>query len=149
MPSTIPPSTSIRRLIWALGVLAVVAAGLVLVRLYQPPRLYDQYLPPMRSFLSAAIALDSTALVATGASAGAITWGLRAGRDRPGALRELASGLGASWGGPPRRPPGNSLVVLFRGPRDGVCYTRPLTVTFAGAPSAAHVLSVAADCLNR
>lgn len=137
-----------RRLGLGLAVIAFAAAGWVLVHLYQRPRLYDQYLPSMRSFLVAAIERDSAALVATGASSRAINWGLRAGRDKPGALRELASGLGANWGGPTRRPPGDSQLVLFRGPRNGICYSTPILVTFSGPPSRAHVLDVTAGCIT-
>ncbi len=136
-----------RRLIWAAAAVVVAAAGLVLVQLYQRPRLYDQYLPPMHSFLSAVIGADSAALVATGAASQAVNWGVQAGRENPGAIRELASGLGATWGGPTRRPTGDSIVVLFRGPRDGICYSEPILVTFVGPPSDARVQSVSADCL--
>lgn len=147
MTSASGPVGGNTRLILAIAVIAVVGASSVLVRLYQPPRLYDQYLPPMHRFLAAAIERDSAALSATGASARAITWGLRAGRDNPRALRELAGGLGTSQGGPTRRPGGDSIVVLFRGPRDGICYRDPILVTFAGPPSNARVLEVRADCL--
>ena len=135
-----------KRLAWAVGAIVVAGAGWVLVQLYQPPRLYDQYLPPMRRFLSAAIRRDSTALAATGASSGAVNWALQVEREKPGALRELAE-LGTSWGGPARRPAGDSILVLFRGPRDGLCYHSPILVTFAGPPPDARVLNVAADCI--
>lgn len=147
MTSPDTPTTTRTRLMWIMAGLAVIAAGSVFMRLYQPPRLYDQYLPPMRSFLAAAIQADSAALVSLGASARAVNWGLQAGREQPRALRELASGLGASWGGPTKRPAGDSILVLFRGRRDGICYARPMMVSFAGPPSHAQVLEVTADCL--
>lgn len=137
------------RLIWMIGVVAATAGGWVFLRLYQSPRLYDQYLKPMHSFLSAALEGDSTALVGTGASIRAINWGLNVRRENPRALGELNRGLGASWGGPTRRPIGDSLLVLFRGPRNGVCYSTPILVTFAGPPSSARVLNVSAGCLGQ
>jgi hypothetical protein len=148
MTSVETPAVRGKRLAWVLGAIGLGTAGFVLVGLYQPARLYDQYLPPMRTFLAAALAKDSTALVATGASARAVKWGLQAGRADARALQELATGLGASWGGPARQPPGDSILVLFRGPRNGTCYDKPVLVAFAGPPSAARVLTVTADCLN-
>jgi hypothetical protein len=149
MTSAHEPTIRGKRLIWVIGLVAAAAGGWVFLRLYQSPRLYDQYLKPMHSFLSAALAGDSTALVGTGASMQAIDWGLRVRRENPRALGELNRGLGASWGGPTRRPIGDSLLVLFRGPRNGVCYATPILVTFAGPPSTARVLTVTAECLGR
>jgi hypothetical protein len=147
MTSPTPAVIKSKRLVWAVGAIAVAGASWVLVQLYQPPRLYDQYLPPMRRFLTAVIEGDSAALAAAGASSRAVNWALQVEREKPGTLRELAA-LGTSWGGPARRPAGDSILVLFRGPKDGICSNSPILVTFAGPPSDAHVLHVAAECIT-
>ena len=125
-------------------IIAVLVAGSYFVSLYSVPRAYARYVQPMRRFLAAAIALDSTSLAGMGASPAAVDWGLSAARANPVGLQDLHRHLGASWGG----TAGESTLVLFRGSRESPCYSKPLLVTFTGSPSAARVWAITGECVK-
>ncbi|HEV8454634.1 MAG TPA: hypothetical protein VGQ69_02035 [Gemmatimonadales bacterium] len=135
-----------RPLLAVLSLLALALLGWRLLHLYSVPRPYDVLLPQTREFLTRAVALDSTALVQTGASAAAVQWALETGRRSPTVLHDLLHDLSVGAG---RRVTEGELLVIFHGSSRGSCLNRPLAVTFTGSLEQARIQTISTDCGTR
>lgn len=131
-----------QRVLAACILLVLGLLGWRLLRLYSVARPYDVLLPQTREFLAAAQALDSAALVRTGASASAVQWALATARENPIVLRDLLRDLSVTGG----RRTGDALFVIFHGSSRGSCLNRPLAVTFTGSLEHASIQTISTDC---
>ncbi len=127
-----------------IGIVVLVGAGLVgwtVMGVYSV-HTYQPFLAPAREFLTAGLALDSSALARQGADPAAVRWALDAGRHNAAFLRTLERSLYVGYG--MRR--GDSTLVLFGARSLGQCVRWPLTIFFAGPPAAARIQGVTGGC---
>jgi len=127
-----------------IALLILLGAGLVgwrLLGIYSV-RTYQPFLAPTREFLAAGLAQDSAGLVRQGAAPAAVRWMLAAGRENAGYLRQLEHRLYVGHG----MRSGDTSVVLFGTRNFGPCTSWPLTVFFAGPPTAARIQRVSGGC---
>ena len=124
-------------------VLAAVLAGALLLW-FQPYSVispYHTYVDPARRFLRAALAHDTSGLERQAASEQPVRWALEAADGDPNALAVWARLSRPSSG----RRHGDTTTVVFQ-TSTRVCYLRPVTMTFVGAPDEPRLAMVSSSC---
>jgi len=100
------------------------------------------FLPPVREYLRAALALDSIRLVGTGAAQPAVRTALDAARAKPVMLRALLSDLRLRQAS----HNGTQTALFFNAPALARCAEWPLTVFVEGTPGAARIREIRLPC---
>jgi hypothetical protein len=124
-----------------LAICAAVAAWSFL-SIYSPRGSDHDYLTPTLRLIQAGLANDSVGLATMDVAAPVAQWAMSTGRNNPGLLRALRSGLRAQGGA----RNGDRSMVWFRANGFKRCNGWPLRVRFSGLPAATRIEEVIVRC---